>query len=79
MTGLNSIEAEKPSAHTLLAALEYKDSKRYADFNASTDHIAEYGLAALIGGLARSFGQLGDGGADGEEAVLIRPIEHLGP
>jgi uncharacterized membrane-anchored protein len=52
VTGLNSIEAEKPSAHTLLAALEYKDGKRYGEFNASTDHIAEYGLAALIGGLA---------------------------
>ncbi len=52
VTGLNSIEAEKPSAHTLLAALEYKDGKRYTDFNASTDHIAEYGLAALIGGIA---------------------------
>jgi len=52
VTGLNSIEAEKPSAHALLAALEYKDGKRYSDFNASTDHIAEYGLAALIGGIA---------------------------
>jgi len=52
VTGLNSIEAEKPSAHTLLTALEYKDGKRYGEFNASTDHIAEYGLAALIGGLA---------------------------
>ena len=26
--------------------------KRYEDFNATTDHIAEYGLAALIGGIA---------------------------
>jgi uncharacterized membrane-anchored protein len=52
VTGLNSIEAEKPSAHALLAALEYKEGKRYGDFNAGTDHVAEYGLAALIGGLA---------------------------
>ncbi len=52
VTGLNSIEAEKPSAHAMLAALEYKDGKRYTDFNAGTDHVAEYGLAALIGGIA---------------------------
>jgi uncharacterized membrane-anchored protein len=52
VTGLNSIEAEKPSAQVLLASLDYKDGKHYGDFNAGTDHIAEYGLAALIGGIA---------------------------
>ena len=52
VTGMNTIQAEKPNAHTLLAALEYKDGKRYGDFNSSTDHVAEYGLAALIGGVA---------------------------
>jgi uncharacterized membrane-anchored protein len=35
----------------MLAALAYKPGKRYEDFNASTDHIAEYGLAALVGGV----------------------------
>jgi uncharacterized membrane-anchored protein len=52
VTGLDSLEAEKPGAHSLLAALDYKEGKRYADFNAGTDHVAEYGLAALIGGVA---------------------------
>ena len=36
----------------LLAALDYKPGERYADFNASTDRVAEYELAALIGGVA---------------------------
>jgi len=52
VTGLQSVQAEKPVAHSLLAALQYNDGKRYADFNSSTDHVAEYGLAALIGGVA---------------------------
>ena len=52
VTGMNTIEAEKPIAHKLLAALEYNNGKRYTDFNAATDHVAEYGLAALIGGVA---------------------------
>ncbi|MDH4190901.1 MAG: DUF2167 domain-containing protein [Betaproteobacteria bacterium] len=52
VTGMNSIQTEKSFAHRMLAALEYKDGKRYGDFNAGTDHIAEYGLAALIGGVA---------------------------
>lgn len=52
VTGLDVVEAEKPQAHALLAAVSFKDGKRYQDFNASTDHVAEYGLAALVGGLA---------------------------
>ncbi|MBC8038121.1 MAG: DUF2167 domain-containing protein [Rhizobiales bacterium] len=46
------IGTEKPYAQAVLAALDYKPGKRYEDFDASTDHIAEYGLAALIGGVA---------------------------
>ena len=47
-----AIGADKANARTLLAALSYLPGKGYGDFNASTDHIAEYGLAALIGGVA---------------------------
>ena len=46
------VSADKPEAATLLQALSFKDGKRYEDFNASTDKVAEYGLAALIGGVA---------------------------
>jgi uncharacterized membrane-anchored protein len=52
VTGMNTIESEKPIARRMLAALEYNAGKRYADFDSSTDHIAEFGLAALIGGVA---------------------------
>ena len=52
VTSMKSVEAQKPTAQTLLASLQYHDGKKYGDFNSATDHIAEYGLAALIGGVA---------------------------
>jgi uncharacterized membrane-anchored protein len=52
VTDLSVIDTERPMAHELLAAVAFNKDKRYEDFNSSTDHIAEYGLAALIGGLA---------------------------
>ncbi|KAB2966473.1 DUF2167 domain-containing protein [Zoogloea sp.] len=52
VTSLASIDKEKPVARELLAALDFNDGKRYADFNQSTDKVAEYGLAALVGGIA---------------------------
>jgi uncharacterized membrane-anchored protein len=36
----------------LLGKLSFNSGKRYADFNSSTDHVAEFGLAALIAGVA---------------------------
>ncbi len=52
VTDRGTVEQEKPLAKTLLNAVTFNDGKKYSDFNASTDKIAEYGLAALIGGLA---------------------------
>jgi uncharacterized membrane-anchored protein len=52
VTSLNSIERDKSVANGLLAALNFNEGKRYADFNASTDRVAEYGLAALVAGVA---------------------------
>jgi uncharacterized membrane-anchored protein len=52
VTALKELPQHKPAAHTLLSALEYKSGKRYADFDAKTDHVAEYGLAALVVGVA---------------------------
>ncbi len=43
---------DKNEVRTLLAALEFKPGKRYADFDPGSDKVAEYGLAALIGGVA---------------------------
>ncbi len=52
VTILDELATHKPAARTLLAALNFNDGKRYTDFNASTDRVAEYGLAALVAGVA---------------------------
>ena len=52
VTSAAEVEAHKPAAHELLAAVNFNDGKRYSDFNASTDKVAAYGLAALVGGVA---------------------------
>lgn len=46
------IEQVKPVAKDLLSRIAFVPGKRYDEFNASTDRIAEYGIAALIGGVA---------------------------
>jgi uncharacterized membrane-anchored protein len=52
ITSAASVEADKPAARELLSAVNFIDGKRYTDFNASTDKVAAYGLAALVGGVA---------------------------
>jgi uncharacterized membrane-anchored protein len=52
LTNSERISTDKAVARTLLAALAYNPGKAYQDFNASTDHIAAYGIAALVGGIA---------------------------
>lgn len=52
VTDLKVIAARKPLANELLDGLEYVAGKRYADFNSSTDRVAEYGLAGLVAGVA---------------------------
>jgi uncharacterized membrane-anchored protein len=44
------IATDKAAARELLAALQYNAGKRYEDFSAATDRVAQYGLMALIGG-----------------------------
>jgi uncharacterized membrane-anchored protein len=46
------IDDEKHIADVLLDNLKFDPGKRYEDFNASTDHVAAYGLAALVAGVA---------------------------
>lgn len=59
VTGTSSIDQEKRHARTLLSALEFNTGKRYADFDSSTDKVAAYGLAALVGGVvAKKLGLL---------------------
>ncbi|HTW36302.1 MAG TPA: DUF2167 domain-containing protein [Rhizomicrobium sp.] len=45
------IQARKPIAAAMLSHVSFTGGRRYTDFNASTDRVAEYGLAALIGGV----------------------------
>ncbi len=52
ITGRDHVDTDKPVVQKLLADLDFKDGKRYADFNSKTDKVAEYGLAALVGGIA---------------------------
>jgi uncharacterized membrane-anchored protein len=52
LTDSNHVGGDKAVAHTLLAALAYNEGKAYEDFNVATDHIAAYGIAALVGGIA---------------------------
>lgn len=52
VTSKSSIEQDKFIAQKILSSLYFADGKRYEDFNERTDRIAEYGLAALITGVA---------------------------
>jgi uncharacterized membrane-anchored protein len=52
ITSEANVEANKPVAHELLEAIAFNDGKHYSDFNASTDKVAAYGLAALVAGVA---------------------------
>jgi uncharacterized membrane-anchored protein len=57
MTEPQALAATKVHAQQLLDATHFNDGKRYEDFNASTDRVAEYGLAALVaGGVAKKLG-----------------------
>lgn len=52
ITALSSVETLKPTSKTLIDKLHFIDGKKYSDVNLATDKIAEYGLAALITGVA---------------------------
>ncbi len=52
ITTTSQIGKQKPLAHNLLGAVAFNDGKRYAQYDASTDKLAAYGLAALVGGVA---------------------------
>ncbi|VVD75186.1 DUF2167 domain-containing protein [Pandoraea fibrosis] len=52
VTSESLLAADKPVADKILSGLSFVDGKRYADFNEKTDRVAEYGLAALVAGVA---------------------------
>jgi len=52
MTTDKTVEQDKSAARSVVAAVDYNGGKSYADFKPDTDRVAEYGLAALIAGVA---------------------------
>lgn len=52
ITDSSRVEKDKEIAKTLLSNLSWLPGKSYADFDESTDKVAAYGLAALVGGVA---------------------------
>lgn len=52
LTNETDIDHDKPAVQALLGGLQFLPGKRYEDFNSTTDKVAEYGLAALIGAVA---------------------------
>lgn len=59
VSNLSKFAADKTIANDLLEDVHYKPGKQYADFDRFTDHVAEYGLAALVLGVtAKKLGLL---------------------
>jgi len=57
VAGMNQISQIKNEMPSILAVTEFTKGNRYEDFDSKTDHMAEYGLAALVaGGVAAKMG-----------------------
>lgn len=52
ITDTDNVNRLKPVAAALMAQLTFLPGKRYDDFQAGSDQVAEYGLAALVAGVA---------------------------
>lgn len=60
VSGMEQIAQVKQEMKKVTAFTEFTPGNRYIDFNASTDKVAEYGLAALVaGGVAAKLGFFG--------------------
>jgi uncharacterized membrane-anchored protein len=57
VAGMSQLESVKESMKQVVGFADFTQGNRYADFNAGTDKVAAYGLAALVaGGLAAKTG-----------------------
>jgi len=57
VAGMAQLPQVEKAAPAILAMVNFEEGHRYADFNASTDKVATYGLAALVaGGIAAKAG-----------------------
>jgi uncharacterized membrane-anchored protein len=60
VAGMDQIGQIRGEMKTVTAFTEFTEGNRYADFDAKTDKVAEYGLAALVaGGVAAKLGFFG--------------------
>jgi uncharacterized membrane-anchored protein len=60
VAGMEQIAQVKQEMKKVTAFADFTPGNRYADFNASTDKVAEYGIAALVaGGVAAKLGFFG--------------------
>lgn len=60
VSGMQQIAQVKQEMKKVTAFTEFTPGNRYTDFNASTDKVAEYGIAALVaGGVAAKLGFFG--------------------
>ncbi len=50
IAGMDQLATIEQATPQLLSMVNFQDGHRYADFNASTDKVATYGLAALVAG-----------------------------
>jgi uncharacterized membrane-anchored protein len=48
--GMSQLEEIEKATPTILAAVEFTDGNRYADFSPGSDKVATYGLAGLVAG-----------------------------
>jgi uncharacterized membrane-anchored protein len=53
VTDVSMFERDRPHQRRLLAAMTWRNGKRYGDFVARTDRVAPYGVGALMGGPLR--------------------------
>lgn len=57
VAGMNQLKMIESTTPTILAAVNFQEGHRYADFNGETDKVATYGIAALVaGGVAAKVG-----------------------
>jgi uncharacterized membrane-anchored protein len=60
IAGMKQINEIKQEMKSVVAFTEFEAGNRYAEFDSSTDKVAEYGLAALVaGGVAAKLGLFG--------------------
>jgi uncharacterized membrane-anchored protein len=60
VAGMDQLENVRKDMRPLIEVAEFNEGYRYAEFNKSTDKMAEYGLGALIaGGVAAKLGLFG--------------------